>query len=77
MTIEEKVGQMTQLTLDVISKGGNQYFSDEPFALDDSLAREAVVKYKIGSVLNVSNNRARTTAVWYETISKLQGIGYF
>ena len=33
MTLEEKVGQMTQLTLDVISKGGNQYFSDEPYEL--------------------------------------------
>ncbi len=72
MTLEEKVGQMTQLTLDVISKGGNRFYSAEPYELDDSLARIAVVDYKVGSVLNVANNRARTPKVWFETISTLQ-----
>jgi len=72
MTIAEKVGQMTQITLDVISKGGNMYFSDEPFALDDSLARDAIVNYKLGSVLNVANNRARSPETWFNTIKTLQ-----
>lgn len=34
MTLEEKVGQMAQFTIDLIGKGGNVYMSEEPFELD-------------------------------------------
>jgi beta-glucosidase len=74
MTLEEKVGQMAQVTLDVITKGPNEYVSDEPLQLDPALVKKALVEYHIGSVLNTANNRARTTEKWYEIISQLQNV---
>lgn len=74
MSIEEKVGQMTQVTLDVIAKGGDRYSSEEPLAVDLDSARKAIVKYHVGSFLNTTNNRARTPEVWYNTIKVLQDI---
>jgi beta-glucosidase len=74
MTLEEKVGQMAQVTLDVIGKGGNRYSSDEPFSLDQKEMEKALVQYKLGSVLNTSNNRARTPQVWFDIISKIQQV---
>lgn len=74
MTLEEKVGQMAQITLDVIGKGKDRFSSDEPFSLDQKEMEKALVQYKIGSVLNTSNNRARTPAVWFDIISKVQKV---
>ncbi|MBD0401081.1 glycoside hydrolase family 3 N-terminal domain-containing protein [Flammeovirga sp. EKP202] len=74
LSLEEKVGQMTQITLDVITKGENVFVSDEPLKLDKKLLEEAIVKYKIGSVLNTANNRARTTDKWNEVISQIQKV---
>jgi len=74
MTLEEKVGQMAQITLDVIGKGKDRFTSYEPFSLDQKEMEKALIQYKIGSVLNTSNNRARTTAVWYDIISKIQKV---
>lgn len=72
MTLEEKVGQMAQITLDVIGKGANRYSSDVPFSLDTAKMRKALVTYRIGSVLNTAANRALTPQVWYETIKGIQ-----
>ncbi|RZK42819.1 MAG: beta-glucosidase [Pedobacter sp.] len=72
MTLEEKVGQMAQVTLDVIGKGKDRFSSDEPFNLDEKAMEKALVQYKLGSILNTSNNRARTPQVWFEIISKIQ-----
>jgi beta-glucosidase len=74
MTLEEKVGQMAQVTLDVITKGKNEYVSDEPLQLDMALVRKALIEYKLGSVLNTANNRARTPEKWHEIISQLQDV---
>lgn len=74
MTLEEKVGQMAQVTLDVIGKGKDRYSSDEPFALDQKAMEKALVQYHLGSVLNTSNNRARTPQVWYKIISEIQQV---
>lgn len=74
MSVEEKVGQMTQLTVDVISKGKDLLTSYEPWELDPELIRDAIVKYKVGSILNVPNNRARTLETWYKNITTLQEI---
>jgi len=74
MTLEEKVGQMAQVTLDVIGKGKDRFTSDEPFSLDEKAVEKALVQYKLGSVLNTSNNRARTPQVWYEIISQIQQV---
>jgi|AGTN01.1.fsa_nt_gi Beta-glucosidase-related glycosidases len=72
MTLEEKVGQMAQYTVDVIGKGGNAYFSDEPFEVDLAMLDTVIGKYKVGSILNTANNRARTTEVWEKTIRTIQ-----
>ncbi|MFM9052462.1 MAG: glycoside hydrolase family 3 protein, partial [Bacteroidota bacterium] len=52
MTIEEKVGQMTQVDLGVIAKGKICQL-EEPRTLDSFKLRIALEKYHIGSVLNV------------------------
>lgn len=72
MTLEEKVGQMAQFTLDVIGKGGNLYFSDEPFEIDPAMLDTVIGKYKVGSILNTANNRARTTEVWEKAVRTIQ-----
>lgn len=72
MSLEEKVGQMAQFTLDVLGKGGGLYASDEPFELDSGMMDVVFSKYKVGSILNTSNNRARTTEVWENIIKAIQ-----
>lgn len=72
MTLEEKVGQMTQVTLDVIGKGDDRFSSYEPFILDNELLKRAIVDYKVGSFLNTANNRAFTKEEWYAVISGIQ-----
>lgn len=72
MTLEEKVGQMAQYTLDVIGKGGNAYFSDEPFEIDTDRLDTLIGIYKVGSILNTSNNRAFTRDAWEKTIRTIQ-----
>lgn len=75
MTLQEKVGQMAQITLDVITKGKDRFTSDEPVVLDPKMMDLAFGKYKIGSVLNTANNRARTPEVWFNIISEIQKEG--
>lgn len=74
MTLEEKVGQMAQVTLDVITVGENAFVSDEPARLDMELVRKAIVEYNVGSILNTANNRARTPETWHTIISQLQDV---
>lgn len=72
MTLEEKVGQMAQITLDVIGKGNDRFSSVEPFVLDEKAMHKALVQYKLGSIINTSNNRARTPQIWFEIINTIQ-----
>ncbi len=73
MSIEEKVGQTAQLTLDVLTVGPNIYASDEPVHIDTALLHEALYKYHIGSVLNTANNKALSLEKWAELIGAIQG----
>lgn len=75
MTLQEKIGQMAQITLDVITKGPNRFSSDEPVVLDEADMKKAFDVYKIGSVLNTANNRARTPQKWFEIITEIQKNG--
>lgn len=72
MTVEEKVGQMAQATIDVIGKGDNRFSSFEPLSLDTAELNKAIIKYKLGSILNTANNRARTPQVWNQLIGQIQ-----
>jgi beta-glucosidase len=66
MTLEEKVGQMTQLAIGMIAKGQDQNIQIDPEKLD-----KAIVKYGVGSILNVSD-QALTPEKWQDIIKQLQ-----
>lgn len=70
MTLKEKVGQMTQLNIDLISKG-EVYDLQEPHEVDIEKLRKAVVEYGAGSILNVGGH-AYSLAHWNEIISAIQ-----
>ncbi|MDH7447939.1 glycoside hydrolase family 3 N-terminal domain-containing protein [Aquimarina sp. 2201CG14-23] len=71
MTLEEKVGQMTQITLDVVTKGDNQYSSSQPYSLDSALVHKAIHSYKVGSILNTPGVPL-SKEDWYKTIKIFQ-----
>ena len=54
LTLEEKVGQTCQITLDVVAQTDAQGRTLVPLKLDTNKLTEALVKYKVGSILNVS-----------------------
>ncbi|MFS8086626.1 MAG: glycoside hydrolase family 3 protein, partial [Acidobacteriota bacterium] len=66
MTLEEKVGQMTQLAIGMITKGQDQNIQIDPAKLD-----KAIVRYGVGSILNVSD-QALTADKWHEIIGQIQ-----
>ena len=70
MTLEEKIGQMAQLTIEpfVIADGAGG------FALDTALLREALVDYGVGSLLNVPLSESQPAGVWGPFIGELQRI---
>lgn len=63
MTLEEKVGQMTQITLGVV--GTQKDGEINPEAL-----KNAVLKYNVGSILNVTNH-ALTVEEWHSVLTKI------
>ncbi len=70
MTLEEKVGQMCELTIGVLqdwSKGPAAEFSINEEALD-----KIIGEYKVGSILNVPQDIAQTPEKWQEVITRIQ-----
>ena len=67
MSIEEKVGQMTQITLAVLfdenMEGG--------IRLDPAKLKEAIHTYHVGSILN-TGSRSLTIEEWHEVIKTIQ-----
>ena len=66
MTLEEKVGQMTQLAIGMIANGRDQEIRIDPAKLD-----KAIVHYGVGSILNVAE-QALTADKWHEIIGQIQ-----
>src|SRR6267142_2172576 len=66
MTLEEKVGQMTQLTISMITTGQDQSIRIDPAKLDKAIAR-----YGVGSILNVAD-QALTADQWQDIIRQIQ-----
>lgn len=64
MTLEEKIGQMTQVTLGVVSTA-------QDGVMDTARLAAAVEKYKVGSILNVTNH-ALTVDQWRHVIAQIQ-----
>lgn len=68
MTLEEKVGQMTQVTMAVFAKGG---WANEDGSLDPIALKKAVVDYKVGSMLNTTAH-ALPVETWRTIITQIQ-----
>ena len=66
MTLEEKVGQMTQLEIGMVTTSSDQSIRIDPAKLD-----KAVVKYGVGSILNV-NGQALPAERWHDIIGQIQ-----
>src|ERR1700683_5373505 len=64
MTPDEKIGQMTQVTLGVVS-------TPQDGVLDTAKLGIAIDKYKVGSILNVTNH-ALTVDQWRKVITQTQ-----
>jgi beta-glucosidase len=71
MTLEEKVGQMVQLTIGtVVREDGHP---DGGIALDAGLLREALVERHIGSLLNV-HQASLSIEGWHTLIEEIQSV---
>lgn len=66
MTLREKVGQMTQLTIQAVATG-----KDEGLRLDPQKLHEAVVEYGVGSLLNVFDT-AMPIDWWHAALRQIQ-----
>jgi len=65
MSVEEKIGQMTQITVTNFEAKG------KPGEFDPTKLSEAIQKYHIGSVLNVPNPGAPTIQKWNDVITTI------
>ena len=68
MTLDEKVGQMTQVTLAVVAKNG---WGNQDGSLDTAALRKAIVDYKVGSILNTTAH-AFSAQVWRDMQTAIQ-----
>ena len=71
MTLDEKIGQMLELNLDVMGKmtivdGKRQW------VLNETMLDTLISKYKVGSILNAPGTKAATVKQWQEWISLIQ-----
>src|SRR5215216_7489321 len=66
MTLEEKVGQMTQLAIGAIASGQDQQIKVDLVKLEN-----AIVKYGVGSILNVAD-QALTVDHWHQIVGQIQ-----
>jgi len=64
MTLDEKIGQMTQVTLGVVSM-------PQDGELDPARLEKAIGEYKVGSILNVTNH-ALTAEQWRTVQTRIQ-----
>jgi len=66
MTLKEKIGQMTQLEIGMVTDG-----MGPDIRINAEKLRKAVTEYGVGSILNV-NDQALTTQRWQETVRAIQ-----
>lgn len=69
MTLEEKIGQMCEITVDVVTDFPG---SKEGFKLSEAMLDTVIGNYKVGSILNVPLSVAQKKEVWVEAIRKIQ-----
>ena len=71
MTLEEKVGQMTQVTVDLVSQGVDG--RDEPHRIDRAKLEEAILAHHVGSIFNVGPS-AYSREHWIDVITEIQDV---
>lgn len=69
MTLEEKVGQMTQINIDLISKG-KIFALASPHEIDTGKLNTALHKYHVGSILNVGGH-TYSVEHWREIMAQI------
>ena len=69
MTLDEKIGQICELTIDVIQDRNN---TAGGFVIDEAKLDSVIGKYKVGSILNVPAGVAQDTAMWHNLIRRIQ-----
>lgn len=70
LSLEDKVGEMTQLSIDMISVG-SPYNLQEPHTLDTAKLRKVLVDWRVGSILNAGGH-AYTREHWLEILAMIQ-----
>ena len=69
MTLEEKIGQMCEITVDVVTDFPG---SKDGFKLSEAMLDTVIGKYKVGSILNVPLSVAQKKEVWAAAIKQIQ-----
>ncbi|QZT37357.1 glycoside hydrolase family 3 C-terminal domain-containing protein [Halosquirtibacter xylanolyticus] len=70
MSIEEKVGQTIQITLDVVINKKSKHRIE----LDTLKLNQALLKYHVGSILNTTQGRALPVETWNRLIKQIQNV---
>ncbi len=73
MTLEEKVGQMAELGIDMFGNSVTGVADDNKFILKEDVLEAVAEKYKFGSVLNAPG-KALTAEEWNELITKINTV---
>ena len=68
MTVEEKVGQMTEIGIDILG-----HFEGDEWVMDVDKVENAIGKYKVGSILNTPAV-GQTPEKWQEIIGLIQEV---
>ncbi len=68
MTVDEKIGQMTQVTMAVVAKGG---WGNQDGSLDPAALKKAIQDYKVGSILNTTAH-ALSVETWQQVQTQIQ-----
>ncbi|MBR1466852.1 MAG: glycoside hydrolase family 3 C-terminal domain-containing protein [Bacteroidaceae bacterium] len=68
MTLDDKVGQMLELNLDIMG----QYGPDGKWRLNETQLDTCISKHRVGSILNAPGTRAATVEQWQKWIRLIQ-----
>ena len=72
MTLEEKIGQMCEITIDVVTDF--EASKKHGFTMSEAMLDTVIGKYKVGSLLNVPLSVAQKKEVWAKAIKRIQEI---
>ncbi|MCR5180820.1 MAG: glycoside hydrolase family 3 C-terminal domain-containing protein [Bacteroidaceae bacterium] len=70
LSLDEKIGQMCELTIDVITDLSRQ----DSLVLNEEALERVFSKYKVGSILNVPKSVAQRPEVWSTLIRRLNAL---